>query len=361
MQLSKAGKPGIAMIGTSFETMGGVAAVVRGYRDAGLFERCRVIYLVSHQDGNYLVKLLRAITCLFELISVCIRYPIKIAHFHMASRQSFWRKFLLFMVCRMFKIKCILHLHGAEFMQFYDLDAGYVTRRCIAFLFDRADHIIVLSPRWKEKISTFTKNNSVSVVFNAVPLPDLRAAASSDAEPCVVFLGRLGNRKGAFDLLRAFQEVIKTVPNVQLVCAGDGELEKARELADELGIGEHIEIPGWIGPNAKEHLLRRATLFVLPSYAEGLPMSLLEAMAAGLPVVTTNVGGIPDIVTNGVEGFVIEPGDVAALGVAMTSILQDDELCIRLGTSARKRIESELSIDTAIDKVEAVYRELGYS
>ena len=349
------------MIGTSFETMGGVATVVRGYKDAGLFERCRVIYLASHQDGHFLVKLSRATICLFQLIAVLIRYPIRIAHFHMASRQSFWRKFLLFVVCRMFGVRTILHLHGAEFMQFYNQVSGRFGKRCITFLFNSADRIIVLSPSWEKDISTFTENRNISVIYNAVPLPDIPGSEAVNADPCILFLGRLGRRKGVFDLLKAFKDVNGQIPNCRLVCAGDGELEKARELANELEIGEQLDIPGWIGPETREKLLRHATLFVLPSYAEGLPMSLLEAMAAGLPVVTTNVGGIPDVVTDGVEGFVIEPGDVSALGKAMTRILTDEELRLRLGASGRKKIEAQLSIETAVQKVAAVYRELGYA
>lgn len=349
------------MIGTSFETMGGVATVVRGYKDAGLFERCRVIYLASHQDGHFLVKLSRAMICLFQLIAVLIRYPIQIAHFHMASRQSFWRKFLLFVVCRMFGVRTILHLHGAEFMQFYNQVSGRFGKRCITFLFNSADRIIVLSPSWEKDIATFTENRNISVIYNAVPLPDIRASDALNADRCILFLGRLGRRKGIYDLLKAFKDVNSVIPNCRLVCAGDGELEKARELADELEIGEQVDIPGWIGLDTREKLLRHATIFVLPSYAEGLPMSLLEAMAAGLPVVTTNVGGIPDVVTEGVEGLIIEPGDVAALGKAMTRILKDEELRLRLGSSGRRKIEAQLSIETAVEKVAAVYRELGYS
>jgi glycosyltransferase involved in cell wall biosynthesis len=279
----------------------------------------------------------------------------------MASRQSFWRKFLLFMVCRVFRIKCILHLHGAEFMQFYNSDARQISRRCITYLFDNVDHVIVLSPRWKEDISTFTRNENISVIYNAVALPVVCERKANDNMPCLIFLGRLGNRKGAFDLIRAFQEVLRVVPKCKLICAGDGEVDRARNLAVELDLVEHIEFPGWIGADQREQLLSRATLFVLPSYAEGLPMSLLEAMAAGLPVVTSNVGGIPDVVTDGVEGLVIEPGDVTALAKAMISILTNEEWRNQLAKAAREKIERDLSIDMAIKKIESVYRELGYS
>lgn len=357
-QLSPARSPRIVMIGTSFETMGGVASVVKGYRDAGLFERCRIVYLASHQDGSYFVKFSRAVTCTLQLIVLLSRHSIRIAHLHVASRQSFWRKSILVTICRIFGVRTILHLHGGGFMRFYGEESGYIVRRCIEYVFNHVDHIIVLSPQWKRDVADFTTNKHVTVIYNAVLIPELDERPDADFEPRIVFLGRLGKPKGIYDLLEAFQEIEKVIPACKLDVAGDGELERARAYSDELGLGGSVSILGWIDSSEREKLLSNAALFVLPSYAEGMPMSLLEAMAAGLPVVTTNVGGIPDLVTDGIEGIVVEPGDVSALVEAMASILLDSELGDRLGKSAHERIASQFSIDNTIKKLEKLYSEM---
>jgi glycosyltransferase involved in cell wall biosynthesis len=338
--------------------MGGVATVVKGYRDAGLFERCRIAYLASHQDGSHIVKFSRALICTLQLIVLLSRYSIRIAHLHVASRQSFWRKSILVTICRIFGARTILHVHGAEFMQFYREESGYIVRRCIEYVFNHVDHIIVLSPQWKRDVAEFTTNKNVTVIYNAVLIPELDGQRNTDSEPRIAFLGRLGKRKGIFDLLEAFREVKKAIPTCKLDVAGDGELERARAHADELGLGDSVSILGWVDSSEREKILRNAALFVLPSYAEGLPMSLLEAMAAGLPVVTTNVGGIPDLVTNDMEGIVVEPGDVEALGEAIKGILLDSELGDRLGKVARERISSQFSIDHAIKQLEMLYSEM---
>jgi glycosyltransferase involved in cell wall biosynthesis len=357
-KLSTVRDPRIVMIGTSFETMGGVATVVKGYRDAGLFERCRIVYLASHQDGNYFVKFSRAVICTLQLIVLLSRYSIRIAHLHVASRQSFWRKSILLTICRLFGVRTILHVHGAEFMQFYGEESGPIVRRCIEYVFNHVDHIIVLSPQWKRDVADFTTNEHVTVIYNAVSMPEIDRRPDADAEPRIAFLGRLGQRKGIYDLLKAFQEIKKVIPSCKLDVAGDGELERAREYADELGLGDSVSILGWIDSSEREEILRNAALFVLPSYAEGLPMSLLEAMAAGLPVVTTNVGGIPDLVTDGKDGVIVEPGDVAALTDAIKGILLDAKFGERLGKLARERIASQFSIDSAIKQLEKLYSEM---
>ena len=243
-------------------------------------------------------------------------------------------------------------------MQFYGEESGHIVRRCIEYVFNHVDHIIVLSPQWKRDVATFTTNKHVTVIYNAVPIPEMDAQPDVDSEPRIAFLGRLGKRKGIYDLLKAFQDVKKVIPTCKLDVAGDGELERARAYADDLGLGDSVSILGWVDSSERERILRNAALFVLPSYAEGLPMSLLEAMAAGLPVVTTNVGGIPDLVHNDIEGIVVEPGDAAALAEAILSILLDSKLGERLGKVARERIISQFSIDNAIKQVEMLYCEM---
>jgi len=354
--MSKVRSPKIVMIGTSFETMGGITTVVKGYLDDGLFERCQIEYLVSHQDGSHLAKFSRAVICAFQLIALLIRYPIRIAHLHMSTRRSFWRKATLATICRVFGVKTILHLHGGRFMRFYGEESGNFVKRCITHVFDRADHIIVLSPQWKQDISAFTSNQNVTVIYNAVRVPE--SSRRPDPEPRIAFLGRLGRNKGIYDLLQALQRVKTVIPACKLDAAGDGELQKARKYADDLGLGESVSIPGWVDSRDRERLLGEAALFVLPSYAEGLPMSLLEAMATGLPVVTTNVGGIPDVVSDGTEGILIEPGDVPALADAIIRILADPEFGHCLGKRARERIISQFSIDDATGKLEALYSNL---
>jgi glycosyltransferase involved in cell wall biosynthesis len=151
----------------------------------------------------------------------------------------------------------------------------------------------------------------------------------------VLALGRLGQRKGTYDLLRAVESLPAHVRSrVHLRLAGDGEVDQVRAQVAARGLGDTVDVVGWLGPRERDEALRQADIFVLPSYDEGLPMALLEAMAHGLVPITTPVGGIPEAVTDGVHGLLVPPGDPAALARALHRLVENDALRERLGRHA---------------------------
>jgi glycosyltransferase involved in cell wall biosynthesis len=176
-----------------------------------------------------------------------------------------------------------------------------------------------------------------------------------------LFLGRLGARKGVYDLLEAFVVVARHFPESRLRLGGDGDLDAVRNRAADLGIADRVDVLGWVSGEAKNQELAKADVYALPSYNEGLPMSVLEAMAAGLPVLTCPVGGIPDAVTNGVEGFLVPPGDVPALSSRLQALLADESLRQRMGDTARYRVQTQFSASAAIERVGVLYEELAPS
>ena len=145
---------------------------------------------------------------------------------------------------------------------------------------------------------------------------------TAPAGPRVQFLslGRLSERKGSYDLVNAFASLSPELrARARLVLAGDGDVEGVRQLAAPLG--DSVRVLSWIDSAERDRLLDASDVFVLPSHAEGLPMALLEAMAAGLPAIVTPVGGIPDVLTHGAEGLLVEPGTSYQLAAAMTRLL----------------------------------------
>jgi glycosyltransferase involved in cell wall biosynthesis len=121
----------------------------------------------------------------------------------------------------------------------------------------------------------------------------------------------------------------------------------------------HLHLPGWIGRSRRGELLRRTAVFVLPSHAEGLPVSLLEAMAAGCPVIASAVGGIPDVITDGVNGLLVPAHDRDALALALHRLLVDRRLAARLGREARNTIARRYTVEQAVERLEQIYSGLG--
>lgn len=347
----------LIMLGTAFESRSGIAAVVNAHRAQGLFERWPIEYVPTHCDGGPLRKLLTAVKALLKFILLLARERRVIIHVHSASRASFWRKSVFMAVGMLMKCPVILHLHGGGFARFYETECGAVGRRLVRFFLDRAAFVIVLSDRWRAWVSGTTRNPRIACVPNPVAVVAERANTARRNQ--LLFLGRLERDKGIFDLLEAVSALRASIPDIRLVCAGEGNLESVAEYAKRLGIEDSVSLPGWIGPAEKQSLMSVATVFVLPSYAEGLPMSLLEAMAAGVPVVATAVGGIPDVVTDGVDGLLFNPGDTATLERLLRRLMHDPQLCNSIGTAAHETVRLRFTADRVLAQLEKVYADLG--
>jgi glycosyltransferase involved in cell wall biosynthesis len=146
---------------------------------------------------------------------------------------------------------------------------------------------------------------------------------------------------------------------VKLVCAGDGERIAVARLAERLGIADAVKFTGWVGPSGKRALLENAAVFALPSYDEALPMSLLEAMSAGVPVIASPVGGIQEAVVDGVTGFLVAPGDTQTLERLLRRMLMDKALAARLGGAGRQSARLRYAPERAIPRIELLYADVG--
>lgn len=352
-------KKKVLMIGTHLDTKGGISSVAKVYQQGGLFERFGVDYLASHCDGGAFKKLKVMLLAYFHFVGYLVRGRVSLIHVHVASRASFWRKSVFLLLGQCFGIPTILHLHGAEFELFYSQECGRLRQAFIRYIFDHTDRVVVLSEAWRSWVSTITANPHVEAIYNPVILPDALTAWGDRKSGSILSLGRIGKRKGSYDLLDAAARIVAETPGLSIRLGGDGEVEGARNRAVQLGLQDHLELLGWVAGADKERELRTATVYVLPSYNEGLPMSVLEAMAAGLPIVSTPVGGIPEAVSDGTEGFLVQPGDVAALSAKLACLLSDPVLAQRMGQAAHRKVETCFSAQAILPKIEQMYREIG--
>jgi glycosyltransferase involved in cell wall biosynthesis len=277
----------------------------------------------------------------------------------MSSRGSFWRKSIVALIAYAAGRPYLLHLHGSEFMTFFDQECGLIRKSFVRVTFKHASLVLVLGPQWQRDVLRICPEANVEVLPNGVPVPSDDRPIKNELVPQILTLGRLGCRKGTYDLLRAFSIVVQRDPSVRLVCAGDGEIPEARVLARDLGIESKVDFPGWLSPDQTRGQLRRATMFVLPSYAEGLPMALLEAMSYGLPVITTPVGGIPEVVSHDETGLLVNAGDVEALASAIIELLNHPSARARLGGAARAQVTREHSLESVLRRIRQIYRRYG--
>ena len=171
----------------------------------------------------------------------------------------------------------------------------------------------------------------------------------------MLYAGRLRTRKAVAVLVEAFATVHRRAPPARLRLAGDGEQRPALEAqVRRLGLAGVVVFEGAVPHHRMPELYAAADVFCLPSLYEGFPLAILEAMAAGLPVVATRVAGNPEAVDDGVHGRLVEAEDAAALAAALLDLIEDPEGRQRMGRQARRRVEEEFSIE----RIGAAYREL---
>lgn len=343
------------MLGTAFETQGGISAVVNVYRGAGLFERWPVLYLATHCDGSRLKKLAVGVGSLLHFLALVLASRVAVVHAHTSSGASFWRKSVFLLVAFVARRPVIFHLHGGGFPGFCQR-IGPLGRRIVRWVIDHSSLVIVLSNQWVETMAGISGNRRVRVLLNPVALP--RPAGTRREEHTLLFLGRITEAKGIHELLAAMAQLRGEFPNLRLICAGEGDFDLSAAML-ACGVEDLVERPGWVAGEAKAASLARAAVFVLPSYFEGLPMGVLEAMATGMTVVATRVGGVPDAITDGVDGLLVPAKDPRALADSLRRVLADAGLRTRLGETARATVVERFSAEVVVAQLEVLYAEMG--
>lgn len=344
----------ILMLGTTSDSWGGIASVIALYQLNGLFDRRRVIYLATHRTGTRLEKCTQFLATFVRFFSLLLLRRVSIVHLHAACYVSFWRKAFFLLIADAFGVSTVLHIHSGHFPTFYTERCNSVSRFLVRFVLRRATKVAVVSTALNEWVRANCRPNSVITILNP-------ATSDDHPQPCdreqstLLFLGHLGKEKGTFDLISAMPAVASAIPNAKLLLCGDGDLDSTKALISELALTDHVEILGWVDEHRRAQLLSTATICVLPSYAEGLPMSILEAMAARLPVVATRIGGVPEAINNGKEGLLIAPGDTTALADSIIHLLTHPDERTKMAQAAFVKVKKKFAAERTISSLERLY------
>ena len=331
------GRVKVLQFGPSLSVKGGVTSVAQLILDY-LPPYVSLEHIPTMEEGSTIAKystFARAVQILRR--SLESRDP-TIVHIHMASRGSALRKLILAEMVARAGRPLILHAHGSEFDGFHRKLPAAV-RRNVNRSLQRANVFLTLSSQWRDfYINECELSPSQVVVLpNPVKLPADVPDRSGRQQPVqFLHLGRLGDRKGGYDLVNAFAGLPEALRNrARLVMAGDGDVEGMRKLAAPLG--DRVVVHSWIERAERDRLLAQSDVFALPSRAEGVPMALLEAMANGLPSITTPVGGIPDVFRDGQEGVLVTPGNIEQIRAAMAHMITQEDARLAAGRTARER------------------------
>lgn len=339
------------------KSKGGMATVIDEiHRDEKLNRMFDIDIYESYIDGNIVMRLAFSVFSYIKFLLFKNHYDIY--HIHAASRGSTFRKGYYVRAAKRWGKKVILHIHGAEYMMFYS-ELSETKRKKMLDILKTADMVIALSKDWQDKFETTFGLANCVVLENGIDTERLSSAITQPDEfqKSFVCLGQLGKRKGSYDLVKAIKIVKEKVPDIKLYLAGDGEISQVKVQVKNENLDNNIEIVGWADFDKKLELLKSVSTVTLPSYNEGLPMSVLEGMACGKAIISSNVGAIPEVVKEE-NGILIEPGDINALAEALVRCATDLNLIAAMGRANKKKIDSDFSMIVMHEKLAKYYTQV---
>ena len=359
----------VLMLGPGDGVGGGISALVETITPA-LGQQVELRYLPTvrqrplKESGKIsLQNMALAVSQFARFLRALYRFQPHIIHLHTSQGIAWFKDTFFVFLAKLYGCRIVLHMHGGNFDKLYNRNPRILqtyTRKVM----NLTDAIIAVSGEWRSRLAQIVPADHIFAFQNCIAInaicPNL--AWRSGNMVTALFLGRVGTHKGVFDLLEAMGRLQAKSPPLQAWIAGgeerQGDQLKAMIRREELQLRDKCQLLGNVAGAKKAELLSKASFFVLPSYDEGLPMAVLEAMAAGLAVISTPVGGIPEVVKDGYNGFLVRPGDVEALAEKIAVLASDPHLCEVMGKRSREIAERDLDAKPYIERLVALYESI---
>lgn len=334
-------KPRVLMLGAHpTRTLGGISTLISDILRSNLTDEFEFRHVISQMDecGKF-GKLTLMFKALLQFGFQLLTWRPDVVYVHVGGNASLYRKGVFIALARLAGWPVTAHIHAGNFAPYFAAQSKF-GQQCILRGLGLAQKFIAVSQEMADWLSELWPEAEISVIPNGVRTemfaPDTTDAddAIGHAIPRLLFIGKMGFLKGEADLLRALQ-IVKAEHGLPFRLDLLGQLRpEIATLCRETGLESELDHLGPVALDERIGYFRRADIFVLPTYAEGMPIAVIEALAAGLPCVTTPVGGIPELMRDGVEGFLVEPGDIESLAARLAELLRSAELRQTMGAQA---------------------------
>lgn len=320
----------VIMVGVKRDTPGGMASVINSY-----FRYIdKLQYITSWKLASMSVKVWYALSSIIQFtLSLIFNRNIKIVHIQGAANASFSRKAVFVNIARLFGKRIIMHQHACDFVEYYD---NHHNKEWITRTINYCDRLIVLSQWWKEYFTSIgVAEEKIVILNNIVTPPTTPIVRTSNDKIRLLFLGEIGKRKGIYDLLQAISnERDYFAQHIELHIGGNLEEEKLQAFICHHNLSDFVTFMGWVSGNKKTECLEWAHIYILPSYNEGLPIGILEAMSYRMPIISTPVGGIPEVVEPYQNGILVQPGNHKEISSALHYFIDNPDLISQYGEAS---------------------------
>lgn len=340
----------VLMVGVSKKRNGGMWIVAEQYINSPEFNsKVKLTYIATSTKGSIILKSLFMLIGYIRILWILYTQKIDIVHIHMADKGSTFRKGIVAKWARQKGKKVIIHLHAGNFPIWYKTVSIDKKKRIRRF-FDYANVVLVLGEYWRNELKEIIPECKMQVLYNGTKCPD-KNQYNPDVRN-IVFFGRMSKEKGTYDLIDAIKKIDNQLPkDIKVILCGNDVAGNISEMIKKAGLSDRFELPGWVTGETKEEIYKNAMIYVHPSYYEGLSMAVLEAMSRGIPVITTNISTMPEVV--GTRSM-IEPGNIDSLASRIMEfvlsreericISSDEFDCVKRVFSNKQFIDNTLSI-----------------
>ena len=345
----------ILMVGVDYNNRpGGMSTVIKYYKNN--------FHKLKYVATTYYTKKFALLVSIFVFsVAICriflillFEKKIKIVHIHTAAGGSFVRASIVVKLSKLFKKNVILHCHASRFKEYY-LQSG--NKENIVKTLNLVNRLIVLSESWNSWFMEIGVNPAKIVILNNITnYPHLKEKKYGP-KINLLYLGELGKRKGIFDILKAIYDNQNDLrKKIEFRFGGNTHEKEVEEKISEYGIGDFVSFEGWVSGQKVIDLFNWANVFILPSYNEGLPIGILEAMSYGCAIIASPVGGIPEVVKDGVNGIIVSPGDTIAIANAIRDF-EDTAKLQRMSEISREMVKRYLP-DSVMNELKTIYQSL---
>jgi len=341
------GKPLVLMVGMHLtKTRGGITTLTADILGSVIKNDCAFVYLASQaEDFGPFRKILLALTTAVRFVAVCIFRRPQLVYVHIGSNASLYRESAFILLAKVFRKRIVAHFHAGDFEDYYRRQS-VIGKRFIQRTLAMADRLVAVSEESAGQLYRANRQLKVTTIPNVINVSAFARIPSRDSRQHVgpvrlLFVGAVGKLKGENDLIDALAILKAKGLNIKVSVVGY-DAESLRDRCEHRNVSDLIDHLGPVSMDKRISFFEKADIFVLPTYAEAMPISVIEAMAAGLAVVTTAVGGIPEIITDGEDGILFPCGDVEALAEKIIFLINNPKECEKLGKNARRRVREQM-------------------
>ena len=358
--------PVVLLLGPHRAAVSGVSTHLNLLMDSLLGEDFELVHFQVGSEGRNegaAARILRLLSSPFLLAATIVFRHVSIVHINTSlNPRAYWRDLVYLGVAKMLGARVVYQVHGGALPHQFFANSKFLTgflRRTL-----RAPHLVVVLAQIElEAYREFVPEQDVVALPNGVdcrPFAGVPTVRSNPDDPLrLVYIGRVAREKGLYETLQGLRLAHELGVDARLVIAGNGAEEtRLRRYAQALGVAPRVCFVGSVFGADKVKLLAGADVMILPSYSEGLPYALLEAMAAAVPVIATPVGAIPDVVTDGIHGFIVPPRDGKAIAEALAVLAGDRERLSWMSRACRRRIQAAFSIERLAQELALHYARL---